>query len=97
MATHQRNLGVLHLAVWVMFVSDLAKKFAERLESQTFTSDDERINAMYLAVYGRPAQAEEIQERLEFLTLANAAAATARLRLGGAPRAAANRGRAAPR
>ena len=53
------------------FVSDLAKKFAERLEAQTFASDDERIHAIYLAVYGRLAESDEVQAQLEFLAVAS--------------------------
>lgn len=49
------------------FVSDQARKFAERLLAQEFKSDAERISVMYLMGYGRPAQPAEIQQGLMFL------------------------------
>ncbi|MEO2035298.1 MAG: PSD1 and planctomycete cytochrome C domain-containing protein [Planctomycetaceae bacterium] len=54
------------------FVSGQARKFAERLLTQESKSDEERISAMYLAAYGRPAQPGEIQQGLRFLNTAAA-------------------------
>lgn len=49
------------------FAFDLAQKFADRLDTQPFDSTDERIDSIYLSVYGRPAQPDEHRLVSEFL------------------------------
>jgi hypothetical protein len=54
------------------FMTKQAKEFAEHLLARQPETEGERINAMYLAAYGRPARLQEIREGIEFLTTANA-------------------------
>ena len=49
------------------FVSGLAKKFAERVLADEGATEEQRVNNMYLAVYGRPVRPSELREAHQFL------------------------------
>ncbi|MCH2202617.1 MAG: PSD1 and planctomycete cytochrome C domain-containing protein [Fuerstiella sp.] len=58
------------------FVSGLAQKFAARILAEPFASDAEKINGIYLSVYGRPVQPGELKKSLGFLAAASVTAET---------------------
>jgi mono/diheme cytochrome c family protein len=53
------------------FVSEQARRLANRLDVAWQSTDEKRIDRMYQLAYGRPAEQEEIELGLNFLATAN--------------------------